>query len=152
MVTPMPRAARSMTGATVSSGSIPVSTAFTAFFCSARLMVPQNRSRASSSRVLLAHALHFVGFEQREAVGLGAMSLVAPEAGVDPVADPAFGLGPRHGGLELRHQRLQPQPQHPGAVQGAPVIAGFQAHNKLARDPASGKRRRPAEAKKPCMA
>jgi hypothetical protein len=55
------------------------------------------------ARVLFAHALHFVGFEQFEAVGLGAMGLVAPDAGVDPVADPALGLGSRHGGRELRH-------------------------------------------------
>jgi hypothetical protein len=36
-------------------------------------------------------------------------------------------------------------------VQSAPVVTRFQAHNKLARDMASGKRRRPSEAKKPCM-
>jgi hypothetical protein len=47
-----------------------------------------------------------VSFEQLEAIGLGTMCLVAPDAGVDPIADPAFGLGSRHGGRKLRHQRL----------------------------------------------
>jgi hypothetical protein len=82
--------------------------------------------------LLPAHGVDLGQVEQRNAAGLGAMRLVAPQAAVDPAANHGLGLRLGRGGREPAHQHLQAEPQNAGPMLRQAVVAGAQAYVKLA--------------------